>query len=109
MLDDLLWEVGEGIAIRTTTLIVEGDLKPSSGTEIFEQELVLLSADEGEEGRIELGNLKNFLTRVSKDGVILVEISAIGRFSSSSPLYGEGFIGVLETEMGTGEERLVVT
>ena len=113
ILDDLSrWEVGEGIAIRTTTRIVEGDLKPSSVTEIFEQELVLLSTDasEEEEGTVEFGfNLKNFLARVSKEfeGVLLVETSAVGRFSSPSPLCAEGFIGV-ETGMGTGEERLVV-
>ena len=115
VLDDLSrWEVGVGIAIRTTTRIVEGDLKPSSVTEIFEQELVLLSTDidasedSEEEGTVELGfNLKNFLARVSKEGVLLlVETSAVGRFSSSSPLCAEGFIGV-ETGMGTGEVVLV--
>ena len=102
-----LWVEGEGIAIRTATLIVGGELELSSVIEIFaeiERELVPLSTDD-EAGRVEL--FKNILARVSKEGVVvLVETSAVRRFSSSSPLVAEGFIGG-GTGLETGGERLV--
>jgi len=100
---------GEGIAIRTATLIVVGgELELSSVIEIFaeiERELLgpLLSADD-ETGAVEeeLG-FKNILARVSKEGgvVILLLVEAVRRFSSSSPLGVEWFIGV-GIGMGTG-------
>jgi hypothetical protein len=98
------WEEGEdGIAIRTDTLTIEGELELSSVIETFvesERESVPLSADEAEVG------FKNILARVSKEGEVTVEISAVRLFSSSSPLGAEGFVGV-GTGMKTGGERLV--
>jgi len=100
------WEVGgEGIAIRTATLIVGGgELELSSVIEIFaeiERELGPLSADD-ETGTVEeeLG-FKNILARVSKEGGVIVLVEAVRRFSSSSPLGVERFIGV-GIGMGTG-------
>ena len=99
------WEDGEGIAIRTATLIVGSELELSSVIEIFaefERELLPLSAvDEPEVG------FKNILARVSKEGVVPVETSAVRRFSSPSPLGAEGFIGV-EVGLETGGERVVI-
>jgi len=107
---DDLWEEGEGIATRTATLIVEGELELSSVIEIFaeiERELVPLSADD-EAGTLEL-EFKNVLARVNKErvGVVPVEeTSAIRRFSSSSLLGAETFMGV-GIGMEAGGERLV--
>jgi hypothetical protein len=100
---------GEGIAIRTATLIVGGgELELSSVIEMFaeiERELgPLLSADDDETGAVEeeLG-FKNILARVSKEGgVVILLVEAVRRFSSSSPPLGvEWFIGV-GIGMGTG-------
>ena len=89
------WEEGEGIAIRTATRTVVGVLELSSVNDIFvefECALVPLSADDGS-GAVDEG-FKNILARVSKEGVVPVETSAVRRFSSSSPLGAEAFIGV---------------
>jgi len=109
--DDPWEEESEGIATRTATLIVEGELERSSVIEIFaeiERELVpLLSADD-EAGTLEL-EFKNVLARVNNErvGVVTaVETSAIRRFSSSSLPDAETFIGV-GIGMETGGERLV--
>ena len=115
LVDDPCEEEGEGIAIRTATLIVEGDELPvelimscAIELEIFagiERELVPSSADNGA-GTVELG-FKNILARVSKEGIVVpVKSSAVYRFSPSSLLSVDGSIGV-EKGMETGGERLV--
>ena len=106
---DDLWEEeeeeGEGIAIRTATLIVVGgELELSSVIEIFaeiDRELFPLSPDD-EIGTEEELAFKNILARVSKEGEAPEETSAVRRFSSSSPLGPERFIGGMEA----GDERL---
>ena len=98
------WEEGDGIAIRTATLIVGGVLELSSVIEIFaefERELVPLSADE-EAGVVELG-FRNILARASNEGVVMLETSAVSRFSSSLSLLG----GEVGEGMKTGGERPV--
>jgi hypothetical protein len=107
-------EDGDGIAIRTATLIFGGKLEPSSVIEIFgeivrERELASLSAGDDEEAELVF---KNILARVSRErGVVVavVETSAVGRFSSSSfPLGAEGLIGVVGAGTETdGDTRLV--
>jgi len=100
------WEDGEGIAIRTATLIVDGELELSSVIEIFaefDRELVPLSADDAA-GTVEL--FKNILARLSKERGAPEETSAVRRFSSWSPLDAEWFVGV-GVGMKTGEARLV--
>lgn len=89
--DDDPWEEegGEGIAIRTATLIVGGgELELSSVIEIFAEIERELSGDD-ETGTVEeeLG-FKNILARVSKEGgeVVVALVEAVRRFSSSSPL-----------------------
>ena len=113
LVDDPCEEEGEGIAIRTATLIVEGDeleliMSCAIELEIFagiERELVPSSADDGA-GTVELG-FKNILARVSKEGIVVpVKSSAVYRFSPSSLLGIDGSIGV-EKGMETGGERLV--
>lgn len=92
------WEDGEGIAMKTATLTVGGELEWSSVIELFveiEGGLFPLSADD--EAELGIG-FKNILARVSKEGV--VETSAVRRFPSSSP------VGVGAAGMGTGDERL---
>ena len=113
LVDDPCEEEGEGIAIRTATLIVEGDeleliMSCVIELEIFagiERELVPSSADDGA-GTVELG-FKNILARVSKEGIVIpVKSSAVYRFSPSSLLGVDGSTGV-EKGMETGGERLV--
>lgn len=95
------WEEGEdGIAIRTVTLTIAGELELSSVIETFaetERESFPLSA-----GGAEVG-FRNILARVSKEGEVTVETSAVRLISS---LGAEGFVGV-GTGMKTGGERLV--
>ena len=72
------WGESEGIAIRTVTFTVAGELELSSVIEIFaERGLVPLSAaaDEVRGDKGGLGGCKNILARVSKEGV--VETSAV--------------------------------
>lgn len=96
--DDDPWEDGDGIAIKTATLIVVGGgFELSSVIEIFAEIGWELSADD-ETGTIEELWFKNILALVSKEGGVLVESSAVRLFSSSSPL-GPG--------METGGERLL--
>jgi len=105
------WE--EGIAIRTATLIVGGELELSSVIEIFaeiERELFPLSPDD-EIGTVEELAFKNILARVSKEGGAPEEASTVRRFSSSSLLGAERFVGVGigieaggETLVGLGAE-----
>lgn len=98
-------EEGEGIATRTATLIIGGELKLIEIFVEIRKELVPSLADD-EAGTVELLRFNSILTRVSKEGVVLVETSAVRRFSSSSPLGPEPFIGV-GIGMETGGERLV--
>jgi len=94
--DDRWEEEGEGIAIRTATLIVGGELELSSVIEIFaeiERELFPLSPDD-EIGTVEELAFKNILARVSKEGVAPEEASPVRRFSSSSRLGAERFVDV---------------
>jgi len=95
--DDRWEEEGEGIAIRTATLIVGGgELELSSVIEIFaeiERELFPLSPDD-EIGTVEELAFKNILARVSKEGGAPEEASTVRRFSSSSLLGAERFVGV---------------
>ena len=95
-----LWEEGEGIAIRTDTLTIGGELELSSVIETFVEiarDSVPLSGDEAELG------FRNILARENKEG----GTSAVRLFSSSSPLGAEGFVGV-GTGVKTGGERLGV-
>lgn len=95
------WEEGEdGIAIRTVTLTIEGELELSSVIETFAdivRESFPFSADEAEVG------FRNILARVSKEGEVTAETSAVRLISS---LGARGFVGV-GTGMKTGGERLV--
>jgi hypothetical protein len=60
--------VGEGIAIRTATLTVVGELGLSSVTEIFVEWVLLPLSDDGGRGKVGIGGFKNILARVSVDG-----------------------------------------
>ena len=96
ILVDTWEEVDEGIAIRTTTLIIGcGGCELETDITEIECELgpLLIRVDD-EAGTEEL-RCKNILARVSKeDG--MVGTSAVLWFSSSSPLGGaEGFIIVV--------------
>ena len=88
-------EVGEGIAIRTTTLIIGCGGGLESDIAEIEWELVPLLIRVDDEAGTEELRCKNILARVSKeDG--MVGTSAVLWFSSSSPLGGaEGFINVV--------------
>jgi len=103
---------GEGIAIRTATLIVVGKEDLRSVIDIFLESvplgLVALSTEADEAGRGEVGEgvgLKNLLARVKKEGV--VETSG-GRWFSSSPLGVEGVREIMGggIGIGTGGERI---
>jgi len=72
---DELWEGSEGIAIRTVTLTVEGELELSSVIEIFVEwalETLLAAGDEARRGKAGRGGFKNVLARVNKEGVVEV-------------------------------------
>lgn len=97
-------EEGDGIATRTATFIIGGEKLIEIFVEIGKELVPLLADDEA--GTVELLRFNSILTRVSKEGVVLVETSAVRRFSSSSPLGPEPFIGV-GIGMETGGERLV--
>ena len=77
------WEepegVGEGIAIRTTTLIIGCGELESDIVEIgWELVLLLLSDDEaGTAVAVVESRFKNLLARVSKEGVVVVETTAV--------------------------------
>lgn len=70
---DELWEGREGIAIRTVTLTVEGELEVSSVIEIFVEwalDPLLAAGDEAGRGKVGGGGFKNVLARVNKEGVV---------------------------------------
>jgi len=74
---DELWEGSEGIAIRTVTFTVEGELELSSVIEIFVEwalDPLLAAGDDADIGKAGRGGFKNVLARVNREGV--VEIAA---------------------------------
>src|SRR5882757_5518162 len=65
------WEGSEGIAIRTVTFTVEGELELSSVIEIFVEwalDPLLAAGDEAGRGEAGRGGFKNVLARVNKEG-----------------------------------------